>query len=257
MGLASVTSTAALLLTSVVHTFLAAPVWPHPGNQALESPGLFEGDILLPGNNSDDRTAVTNDVLLWPGGVIPFVVESSLGRYTEMIRQAIDEIQDKTCLRFVPRTTERDYITIYRGSGCYSGIGRLGRSQPVSLGYGCLYRGTMVHELLHAAGFYHEHSRSDRDAYIEVFTENAKKDSVKQFEKLESWQNRLLTPFDMDSVMLYGSHAFAKEPGLVTMLAKDGSHLAEVYDKPGLSAADVIRVKKLYNCYNEKGFLSF
>ncbi|XP_050032328.1 astacin-like metalloprotease toxin 5 isoform X1 [Dermacentor andersoni] len=248
MGFAPTTYIAALLLTSVVQTTLAAPAWPHPGNQALESTGLFEGDILLPGNNSEDRTAVTNDLLLWPEGIIPFVVESSLGRYTEMIRQAIDEIEGKTCLRFVPRTTQRDYITIYRGSGCYSGIGRLGRSQPVSLGFGCLYKGTMVHELLHAAGFFHEHSRSDRDIYIDVFTENAKEGTQKQFEKLESWQNRLLTPFDVNSVMLYGSYAFAKAPDLVTMLAKDGGYLTEVYDKPGMSADDVVRVKKLYKC---------
>lgn len=250
MGFAPVTCTAALLLTSAVCMVLAAPAWPHPGNEALESTLLFEGDILIPGNNSDDRTAVTGDRLLWPGGKIPFVVESSLGRYTGLIQQAIDEIESKTCVRFIPRTTERDYVTIFRGSACYSAIGRMGRAQPVSLGYGCLYKGTMVHELLHAVGFYHEHSRSDRDIYIDVFTENAKKDAVPQFEKLKSWQNLLLTPFDIESVMLYGSHAFARAPGLVTMLAKDGGHLTEVYDKPGLSASDVIRVKKLYNCSN-------
>lgn len=248
MGFAPTTYIAALLLTSTVQNALAAPAWPHPGNLALESTGLFEGDILMPGNNSDDRTVVTNDLLLWPGGIIPFVVESSLGRYTEMVQQAMDEIEGKTCLRFVPRTTQRDYVTIYHGSGCYSGIGRLGRSQPVSLGSGCLYKGTMVHELLHAAGFFHEHSRSDRDIYIDVFTENAKEDTKKQFEKLESWQNRLLTPFDIKSVMLYGSQAFAKAPDLVTMLAKDGSYLTEVYEKPGMSADDVLRVNKLYNC---------
>lgn len=250
MGFAPLTCTAVLLLTSALRAILAAPVWPHPGNQALESTLLFEGDIVIPGNNSDDRTAVTEDRLLWPGGKIPFVVESSLGRHTEMIQEAIEEIESKTCVRFIPRSMERDYITIFRGSGCYSAIGRMRRAQPVSLGYGCLYKGTMVHELLHAVGFYHEHSRSDRDIYIDVFTENAKQDAVTQFEKLKSWQNRLLTPFDMESVMLYGSHAFARAPGLLTMLAKDGSHLTEVYDKPGLSAADVIRVNKLYNCSN-------
>ncbi|KAL1485960.1 hypothetical protein MTO96_047157, partial [Rhipicephalus appendiculatus] len=74
--------------------------------------------------------------------------------------------------------------------------------------------------------------------------------AVSQFEKMKSWQNRLLTPFDIKSIMLYGSHSFARAPGLVTMLAKDGSRLREVYGKPGLSASDVIRVKKLYNCSN-------
>ncbi|KAL1472964.1 hypothetical protein MTO96_039037, partial [Rhipicephalus appendiculatus] len=113
MGFAPVTCTAALLLTSAVCTVLAAPAWPHPGNEALESALLFEGDIWIPGNNSDDRTAVTEDRLLWPRGKIPFVVESSLGRHTKMIQEAIEEIESKTCIRFVPRTTEIDYVTIF------------------------------------------------------------------------------------------------------------------------------------------------
>ncbi|KAL1479336.1 hypothetical protein MTO96_051930 [Rhipicephalus appendiculatus] len=133
---------------------------------------------------------------------------------------------------------------------CYSSVGKVGGAQTLSLGYGCHNKGIIVHELLHAVGFYHEHSRSDRDIYINVFTANARRDVVSQFEKMKSWQNRLLTPFDMRSIMLYGSHSFARAPGLVTMLAKDGSRLREVYDKPGLSASDVIRVQKLYNCTN-------
>ncbi|KAL1472371.1 hypothetical protein MTO96_039377, partial [Rhipicephalus appendiculatus] len=44
--------------------------------------------------------------------------------------------------------------------------------------------------------------------------------AVPQFEKLKPSKNRLLTPFDMESVMLYGSYAFARAPGLVTMLTK-------------------------------------
>ncbi|XP_077495276.1 astacin-like metalloprotease toxin 5 [Amblyomma americanum] len=244
-----------LLLSSSLWTALTAPVtqrvvqWPHPGNQALEAAGLFEGDIVLPPrNDSDDRTVVTHKFLLWPGGIVPFVVESSLGQYTALLREAMAEIETKSCLRFVRRTTERDYVTIFRGSGCYSAIGHQRGPQPVSLGHGCIYKGTMVHELLHAVGFYHEHSRSDRDNYIQVFTQNAKEGSRKQFDKLEPWENRLISPFDRDSVMLYGSHAFASAPGLITMLGKDGSLLTEVYDKPGLSDSDANRINVLYKC---------
>ena len=35
-------------------------------------------------------------------------------RQTIMILDAMQSIEDKTCLRFIPRTTEKDYINIYK-----------------------------------------------------------------------------------------------------------------------------------------------
>ncbi|XP_075560238.1 astacin-like metalloprotease toxin 5 isoform X2 [Dermacentor variabilis] len=173
-------------------------------------------------------------------------------RTTKKILRAMADIESQSCLRFVARRRHQNYLYIMRGDGCTSFVGRQGGAQEVSLGTGCLYRATIVHELMHAVGFDHEHSRSDRDQYIDVFTENAEPENVEQFDKLEPWENRLLTPFDRDSVMLYGSESFAREPGLATMLAKDGSRLKEVYDKRGLSASDARRINMLYRCKNKK-----
>ena len=45
----------------------------------------------------------------------------------------------------------------------------IGGSQRISLVDGCLpAHGTIMHEFLHAFGFYHEHTRGDRDDYVKI-----------------------------------------------------------------------------------------
>ncbi|XP_055943084.1 high choriolytic enzyme 1-like [Argiope bruennichi] len=112
----------------------------------------------------------------------------------------------------------------------------------------CDYFGTVVHELLHALGFEHEHNRSDRDNYLNIHLENVDKAWHYAFKKLEPHENRLLTGFDFESVMLYGEGSFAKAYGLKSMTAKDGRFMEEPYNKPGMSASDIKRLNMLYQC---------
>lgn len=88
-----------------------------------------------------------------------------------LIEQAIQEYHRRTCIRFVPRSNQQDYISIVSGNtGCWSSVGRIGGRQEVNLqSPGCLVKvGTIIHELMHACGFMHEQNRNDRDGFITV-----------------------------------------------------------------------------------------
>uniref|UniRef100_A0A8C2DFI9 Metalloendopeptidase n=1 Tax=Cyprinus carpio TaxID=7962 RepID=A0A8C2DFI9_CYPCA len=150
-----------------------------------------------------------------------------------------------TCIRFFPRSNERDYITIESRSGCYSYVGRQGYSQTVSLARnGCLYHSTVQHELLHALGFNHEQTRSDRDNHIQVIWENISDDMKYNFNKINTLNQG--TPYDYSSVMQYERYAFSKN-GRPTMIPIPNNNAA-LGTSTEMSQNDIIRINRLYQC---------
>lgn len=66
-----------------------------------------------------------------------------------------------------------DIMLTGHAKGCWAGVGaRMWPPTPVHLGDGCHHHGIAVHEILHALGVLHEHSRPDRDKYIDVKWDN-------------------------------------------------------------------------------------
>ena len=107
--------------------------------------GLFEGDIeLRSGGEGYFRNAIRDLSRKWPAAKIPYVISSKFGsRERSVIAKAMKTYHDKTCIKFVPRTSQTAYIHLVKGSGCSSTIGRTGRMQTVSLGQGCVYSGEL------------------------------------------------------------------------------------------------------------------
>ncbi|XP_027410363.1 astacin-like metalloendopeptidase [Bos indicus x Bos taurus] len=215
--------------------------------ESPESSFLLEGDILRP---SPFRLFSATSSK-WPknGGVVevPFLLSSKYDKPSrQVILEAFAEFERFTCIRFVAYDGQRDFISIIPMSGCFSSIGRSGGMQVVSLGPSCLQRGPgiVLHELMHVLGFWHEHSRADRDHYIRVNWNEILPGFEMNF--IKSRSSNMLVPYDYSSVMHYGRLAFSRR-GLptITPLWAPSVHIGQRWN---LSNSDIARVLRFYDC---------
>ncbi|CAJ0580059.1 unnamed protein product, partial [Mesorhabditis spiculigera] len=131
---------------------------------------------------------------------------------------------------------------------CYSQVGRTGGKQEVSLGAGCLVHETIIHELMHSVGFWHEHSRADRDDHVKVNYGNIVAGASSQFDKLpKSIQDLLDEPYDYFSVMHYEATAFATN-ARYSIESLDERLTDLMGTGTDLSYGDKRKINKLYNC---------
>ncbi|GFY68877.1 high choriolytic enzyme 2 [Trichonephila inaurata madagascariensis] len=170
---------------------------------ALHDNNLYGGDIVLPDgwNETDASIAGIRDIKFrWFEGldkaIVPFVIDQSSYGIRNIIYQAIEQYHRHTCVRFVPRTNQTDYIRIFSGNGCWSAVGRSGGRQDLSLGKGCGYIGLVIHQLGHAIGLFHEHQRSDRDNYVTIYRQNAIPSQLHNFAKMDKSKELIFTPYE-------------------------------------------------------------
>jgi len=223
----------------------------------IETAGLFEGDIadvtmddlrkLRSGDYS--KNAIRELWKKWPDATIPYEISSQFGSYERsVVAKAMKTYHKKTCIKFIPRTTEGAYTYLMKGSGCSSSIGRTGSRQTVSLGLGCVYSGIIMHELMHAAGFWHEQSRADRDDYISINWSNIRAGMEFNFLKYDLRKiDHLGAEYDTCSVMHYGAYAFAKNSGVPTIVAKKKTK-CKLGQRKGFSDTDIRKLNTLYKC---------
>lgn len=182
----------------------------------------LEGDILMPQNSVILKNGIPSKSFRWPNGEVPFEIAGDFSESElEVIAFAIDEYHARTCIRFVPHTTETDYIAIEKGnSGCWSSIGRVGGKQEVNLQTpGCLTKpGTAIHELMHVLGFLHEQNRQERDSYVTIQYQNIQQKATANFQKIPKTV-AFGVGYDYGSVMHYSATAFSQN-GQPTIIAK-------------------------------------
>lgn len=155
------------------------------------------------------------------------------------------------CISFVKRKNEEDYIRLTsKDAGCFSQVGRKRGRQNVNLqSPNCLVRlGTVQHELYHALGFFHEHSRTDRDEYISIVEENVDENKMGNFNERPEHISNYGQPYDYSSVMHYSRKAFSKN-GKATIIPRKPT-TEQLGQRRQLSRIDVYKLLAMYNCPN-------
>lgn len=227
--------------------------------------GLFEGDIVidedteryLTGGEIISRDAVVSPVLYWPKGIVYYKFDEELEPFTvDIIKQGIHHLKERTCLKFVelPKkdSQHKSFVNFFSGDGCYSRVGRDPGDiqQNISIGIGCERIGTVVHEIMHALGFFHEHTRPDRDKYVTIDWKNIEQEHERNFQKYpRDLGSSFGKPYDYESVMHYSKFAFSKDRNIPTIVPTDEK--AVIGQRLGLSYQDREEINKLYNCQED------
>jgi len=261
-----------LLLTALVGQLLGNPIHKQPIDEEFQASETgpqsaaeadearralhgkhYGGDMIFPESWNVSNAGIRNTNYRWPGfpggAVVPYVIDPSANGFSNVILEGIGHYHRYTCIKFVPRTNHRDYVRIFYGNGCWSMIGRVGGQQDLSLGNGCAYVGLVIHELGHAIGLFHEHQRSDRNNFLNVYLNNVVQGQEHNFVTTNVNNELKYTQYDYNSIMHYGNFAFSKQPNsLYTMEAKNNQRLYEPYEKSGFTNSDLVTIKNLYQC---------
>ncbi|XP_024917229.1 meprin A subunit beta-like isoform X3 [Cynoglossus semilaevis] len=207
---------------------------------------------ILPSIKS--RSSLSSDDILWTMP-IPVVLDESLGlNAVGVILQAFEQFRLKSCIDFKPRDQERDYVIVQKLDGCYSYVGLVGGPQELSIGTNCDEISLVEHEFLHALGFFHEHTRFDRDDYVTIHLENILADNKNNFEKIPlSVSTDMGVPYDYWSVMHYGKKAFSNGDGN-TITTKDAKFIDIIGQTQDMSPSDTLELNRRYNCTSTATF---
>ncbi|KAJ8272787.1 hypothetical protein GJAV_G00093440 [Gymnothorax javanicus] len=206
--------------------------------------------------SKESRNSILGDQYRWPT-TIPYYLEDSLEINAKgVILKAFEQYRLKSCIDFKQWEGEPNYISVFKGSGCFSSVGnrRVGK-QRLSIGTNCDRIATIEHEFLHALGFWHEQSRSDRNDYVTIMWDRISEGREHNFNTYnDTTSSALNVPYDYGSMMHYSKNAFRNgtEPTIVTKIP---AFMDVIGQRMEFSDNDLLKLNRLYNCTTSSTFL--
>ncbi|XP_055349581.1 macrophage colony-stimulating factor 1 receptor 2-like isoform X2 [Paramacrobiotus metropolitanus] len=186
----------------------------------------------------------------WPHNTVPFEFsiffdqsqKEHILAYMEIISRA-----SEGCVKFVKRTTQKDFIFLKPASPdswLRWTVGRQGGQQDVGFENDCLWKPACVQrELMHVLGFYNEPQRFDRDYYVMINPGNIVATKQDQFRRVPPDEMETYgLSYDYHSVMQLASTDYAINPFAPTIyITVSGTKLSP---NDQLSSLDAVRLQR-------------
>ncbi len=183
----------------------------------------------------------------WANGIIPYIIDATVNaERQEWIEQAIYHWNTYTNLKFIPALSSHIVKVKFQAPidvlGCWSSVGRMisAGEQAINL-TGCWDYESVAHEMGHAIGLQHEHSRFDRDSHVTI--------SGNWTDDLVNWRiiGDAVGSYDPNSIMQYGigNYDYNTDDGtrIQVTMSSDGEAFNQV---DGLSLGDIGGANRLY-----------
>ena len=223
----------------------------------VDGVAISEGDIIFGDadtffSNAQRRSVrgLSNQVYgtVWPNGLVPYRISDALSdSAVKKIRSAIERWNETGAITMVERTTATaaaypSFIDFIDAQQCASWVGFQNTGpQSIYTGDKCS-EGSMIHEIGHALGLLHEHTRPDRDNYVQINWNSISVDKSHNFDVLEDAIP--LGEYDYASIMHYGSHFFSRD-GRETITTLQNTDIA-IGQRQFISDGDRSSVLELY-----------
>jgi hypothetical protein len=209
--------------------------------EVIDGKVILEGDMIV--DYLHKAVAIVGNNFRWSNNTIPFVIAPNHPAVNN-INWAISHINQNTNLRLAARTNENDFVTFVSGTGCSSWVGRRGGNQEITIG-NCS-RGSIAHEILHAAGMFHEQSREDRNTFIRVNTNNIEQGRGHNFQQHIA-DGVDIGSYDYGSIMHYPADAFSTNgQNTIVVLSPPAPRGTIIGQRVALSQDDINAVNQLY-----------
>ncbi|XP_023194571.1 zinc metalloproteinase nas-4-like [Xiphophorus maculatus] len=210
----------------------------HPetlGELYSDDMGVVEGDMIVLKN----RNAVGKS---WPTTDLAYEISPDINNRKKDIMAAMAMVSEHTCITFHRRNSESNYVLFRPGKGCASNVGFFKGKQSVYVAPPCKV-GNIAHEILHTLGFEHEHTRLDRDGFIEIIKSNIIKGKENNFQKIGG--RTFDIPYDYTSILHYGRTFFTSN-GKPTIIPK--KNVKDMGQRRRLTETDIQKIIHVYNC---------